>query len=402
MPITIDDIIQIQPETLIETSNQVAVSPRDLAARLKGSSIELIDRMTKEIDQPVFKQLAKDLLGTLSSFYDNEEALCCLIKNLITIKEIDDIREKYLKEDENTLIVQIQLPFIEHTIVLLDVIITFLELDIKDLVIPFLDFAKLLAEAIVGALIMILQQIVFTLRDTTIAWVCQELSKIQQNEDASFLKCLPFVELIEIIKRYMSDYGLLAKLMNMISGFIGGKHKQLSLYLKADLPKNLKLIEFLKAVRRILELIKGAILEWDLCVDQSFSTPDKTSEDKDGDDKKPFDPFGSNYKGTGDMNTGTPATKDSVLADNNSILSNANGIKYKGNGLFVLPSDADVKQFLHKYVGLSENVAEYFVSTDDRNQQGTLSQNPSSTNSDCGYTLQQTDVYSILKGLLRK
>ena len=92
---------------------------------------------------------------------------------------------------------------IDETIFVVDAIIMFLQLEIKDIAMPILDIAKLLADAVVGMLIIAMQEIIFTLRDTAIAWVIESLEKATINDE--WIKCFQFQDFIQILKKYIHE-----------------------------------------------------------------------------------------------------------------------------------------------------------------------------------------------------
>lgn len=375
----------------------------------KGSQLDAIGYLrglTENVDKPIFKALASDMINILGSFYASEEVVCCLIKNLIQMAQsgsIIDNKKKQVQEFLEGKDLEVSdLGFVstlDSLIFIVDTIINIMQINISDFVLPSLDFAKLISDTIVGMIIVAMQEIVFTLRDTTISWLVEALTR--RVGDNAWVKCLPFMDFVNIIKRYMHDHGLLDRLFKLINGKIGATHAQFNSPFKNDFPKNVKEIEFLKWLRDVLIKLKNASLNLELCVDLKF---DQGHIDQDvNETQKNLDDFltSNKYK---EKTTGNPDNNLKLaLGDNNTILINDNNQIVDGNkvGEFSPPSNSEINNVLQKYLGLSKARADQLTGLTGRNNiQGSLSDDPHVSGGDCGYTLNNTDIGNIISEIL--
>jgi len=398
-----------------------------LATDSKLDAIGFLKRLTNDVNVPVLQPLANDLIEVLGSFYTSEEVLCCLIKNLLVTTKlgqaIEDAKKKLkdeldrLSDKEKAAIVVgtasdpvtlltfsvAELGFIDtidQLIFIIDTILAIMGTNITDIMIPPLDFSKLLSDSIVGMICIALQEIIFTLRDSAIAWIVDALTKNVGNQ--AWIKCFPYMGLIQILKEYIHDYGLLDKLFKLIEGFVGGKHAKFKKYLEAKYPKNVKDMEFLKWLRDVLIKIRNAAISWEFCVDLNFDPTDadeKTEVQKNIGIEILKDDFKKKITGKPDDNINT------TLGDNNTILINGdieNQINKDKIGDFRPPSNSEVNTFLVNHMGISKDLADQLTGLTDRdNVQGSLSSDPHTTNNDCGYVLSVSDLDSQIRKLLR-
>lgn len=381
-------------------------------------AVGLLRKLTEDVDNQVFKTLASDMINVLGSFYGSEEVLCCLIKNLLLaakagdhIKAWKDKAKKFkenLTGEEEDLSEEFSLSvndlsfvkMIDEMIFVVDTVIIFLSLDMEDFVIPALDFSKTLSEAIVGMVVIAMQEIVFTLRDTSIAWIVEELSKNVGGEN--WVKCLPFMDFVRILRRYIHDHGLLDRLFKLISGHIGAKYKIFKGYQQSDFVNNVKMIEFLKWLRDILVKMKNASISWEFCVDLNFDFD--TNKDKSQTDNA-YDDYVTNPDYT-QVTTGDPENNLNVtLGDNNTILTNTGEPILDPNkiGNFHPPSNSEVNSFLTKFLGLPKDLADQITGMTDntKNIQGSLSSDPHSTNNDCGFILSQDNIKNAINSIIK-
>ncbi len=414
-------------DNLGNTSFQGVQDLIGIATDSKLDAIGYLKRLTNDVDIPVLQPLLNDLVNVLGSFYTSEEVLCCLIKNLLVTTKlgqaIEDAKKKLkdeldrLSDKEKAAIVLgsiddpvtmltfsvAELGFIDtidQLIFIIDTILGIMGTSVSDIMIPELDFAKLISDSIAGMICIALQEIIFTLRDTAIAWIVDALTKNVGNQ--SWVKCFPYLSLINILREYIHDYGLLDKLFKLVEGFVGGKHAQFSKYLKAKYPKNVKDMEFLKWLRDVLIKIRNAAISWEFCVDLNFDSTDadeKTQVEQEINDNILEDDHKKKVTGKPDDNINT------TLGDNNTILINGdiqNQINNDKVGDFRPPSNSEVNTFLVNHMGVSKDLADQLTGLTDRdNVQGSLSSDPHKTNSDCGYVLSPSDLDSQIRKLLR-
>jgi hypothetical protein len=381
-------------------------------------SVGLLRKLTEDIDRPLLKTFSTDMINFLGSFYGSEEVLCCLLKNLIimagagdTITEwreaVKKFKENITGEEEdlaNEYRVSVSdLAFVktlDEMIFVIDTIIVFLELDVQDVLFPIIDFSHLLSSAILGMLIIAMQEIVFTLRDTAIAWVIDSL--VQNVGDQTWLKCLPFMDFVRILRRYIHDYGFLDRLFTLINGYVGDIYKKFDLYRKSDILENVRLLEFLKWLRDILVKMKNAAINWELCVDLDFDMdPDRNKTEI----ESVYGDFITDYL-TGKITLGDPPDNLNItLGDDNTILSNIDQPLFNKSALenYRPPSNSEIRNFLVGSLGISAEQADQMTGmTNARdNIQGTLSRDPMRTNNDCGYTLNPSDIKKILLDIIK-
>lgn len=395
--------------------------------------IGFLKNLSNKVDIPVLQPLMNDLINVLGSFYTSEEVLCCLIKNLIMTtkigehieaakakiqEELDQLKQKEDYDptkplDFNNLSVGeysrgfflsvTDLGFvntIDQLIFIIDTIMAFMAFQVNDLVLPNLDFAKLISDSIVGMLIVAMQEIVFTLRDTAIAWVVDGLVANVGNKE--WIKCFPFMNLVGILREYIHDYGMLDRLFKLIEGYIGGKHKKWSTFMEQKFPKHVKDLEFLKWLRSVLVKLKEAAIGWEFCIDLNLDGNDM-GEQSDTQVQQGKNDLDKNNK---KKITGNPDNNiNTTLGDNNTILINGdieNQFNKNKIGDFSPPSNSEVNAFLVNHMGISKDLADQLTGLTGRdNVQGTLSSDPHKTNNDCGFVLSQTDLDAQIRKILR-
>lgn len=399
-----------------------------LVADKQVDGIGLLRNLVKDVDQPVLRSLGMDMINLLGSFYGSQEVLCCLIKNIIAMatgaESVQLTREEFNRRvfgenalhrlfagvDDPTISNEITVSdtnlgvIIDQLILIIDAIIIFLEADVQDIALPVLDIGNMLLQAIMGAVIIALQQVVFTLRDLSVSWV---LGTIQDNiGDQPWLKCLPFMDFVKILRKYIHDYGMLDKLFKMIKGFIGSKYAKFSSYLQGDLVENVRLLEFLKWLRGLLIQIKNAAINWELCFDTDQ-----------GLEVMPSGVTGSIYDTNNlDDNTGLPKSRgngrindnlNSTLGDDNTILRNTadnmSEVPFRNAGGYRPPSNDEINNFLKSNLGMSDDLADQLTGfTNARDHvDGTLAKDSRKVNNDCGFSMDDRDVQDAVRRALR-
>lgn len=390
-------------------------------------AIGLLKGMTENIDKPILKSFAADMVDVLSAFYMDETALCCLIKNImmqlgLTLKYeeyreyLDKIkREKGFSQTtfENLIFEMKELDFItylDYTISVIDIVLVFLELDIKDLIMPSLDFIRDISNAAIGFLLIGMQQIIFTLRDGAIAWIIQEIEK--NTADVNWAKCLPYMDFLSVLKKYIHDYGLFDKLMNLFQGFMGDKHRDWMNALKSDRVKNVKLIQFLRWIKSILQQIREAVLSWEFCLFLSDYMDD--TRNGDGNNDNPYFNYladiMANPRGTNDH-----LRPDFIFGDDNTILNNGGNLgnanssfgnndgngygSSKGQNSLKVPANDEVRAFLTGYLGVSGDRADQLLGDGALN---TGDGTGSGTANSCGSILNPDDLNNMLDRYIKQ
>lgn len=401
------------------TQNVSVKNVADVSKFISGSQYDgfaLLKGMTEDIDKPILKSLANDMIGVLGSLYIDEDSLCCLIKNLlmtagagISFEEYRTFIKKLQKErgfKQSTfedIIFEIKelnfVKFIDYMIATIDITLVFLEFEINDIVFPAMDFIREISEAAAGFVLIAMQEIIFTVRDSAIAWIIDEIEN--NTNDVNWAKCLPYMDFISIIKKYISDYGILNKLMAMFQGAIGDSFRKWSKARRADLPKKVKLISFLRWIREILVKIRDAVLSWEFCL---FIVKQENNDgDNQEDDSNPYFNYLSDI-----LNNPTPTSDhlrpDYIFADDNTILNNeggvANGDGSKGQNSITTPANDEVKAFLQNYLGLSPDKADQALADANKNTGNDV--NGNNNNGQCSNVLNPKDINDILERFIEQ
>jgi hypothetical protein len=192
----------------------------------------------------------------MSNWFEDPKTLCCLIQGLFTFFEASTTRTTL----ENTDFAK----WLDILIAFLDIIIVILTSELKKLAFAIPDFITEIVNGVIGAILLVLQEVLYAIRDSVINILIDEF-EYRTRHFEMFTKCLPLSELIEIFRKYIQDYGLFAELFEKIKGYVGNIVGDFG-YMKAlDFPKNIKDLEFLYWFRELLVKLKSAALAFDLC-----------------------------------------------------------------------------------------------------------------------------------------
>ncbi len=385
--------------------------------------MSMLNSLTEDIDKPILKSLANDMIGLFGSFYVDDDALCCLIKNLMIQLGLQSKLEKYndfindiaaqqldgvFIDEDNFALVVAETDFgraIDTTIAIVDIILTFATLDINDLIMPSLDLIRELTEAVTGFICIALQEIIFTIRDSAIDWILQQIDETTSTD--SWAKCMPYMDFVAVLKKYIHDYGLTKKLMALMEGFIGNVHSKLSKALKADLAKNVKLIEFLNLVRSILVNIKEAVISWEFCVFLGKEQDFNGYNNGEGDSSNPY--FNHLKDILNNVNTTSDyGRNDFVFGDDNTILNNKDGASTgTGDGdsnntnaqnSQRIPPNDELSAFLQNYMNLSSDRTDQVLSDSGLNR----GDGSSGTRNSCGNVINESDISNIIDNIINK
>jgi len=349
-------------------------------ANYKATSRPMLDNMIAGVDKPILRAMSQDVVTVLTSWFENPQLLCCLVQGIYGLflsstatKDLSDAAKDIAKAqtDFNK--------WIDFVIVFVDVIITILGSKVKKLSFAIPDFIKEIMDGVIGAILMVLQELLFAIRDSIINDLLNEIERqAQYGQNSIWAKCLPLSQLLEIIRKYVSDFGLFAELFEKIKGYIGAKVGDFG-YMKAfDFPNNIKDLEFLYWFRDLLVKLKAAMISFDLCfLPQTSST-------------------GTNLN-TPQVLPGNPTTPNSVLqsgatTDPASVMGvtvGADGTILQDatkNTLAVL-TNSSVRGFLNKFYGYPLDVVDALIvggtGADSIHGTNITSSNPSNLNADC-------------------
>jgi hypothetical protein len=353
------------------------------------SPVSLLDETINNIDTPILKDLCLETLGVLKGWFTDPQTLCCLVQG---------IWASYLASNKptkgfNLKVTEIHIKnvsfaqFIDLLITFIDLIIVLLTNDMKKFSFFMADFLEEIADAVMGAVFLVIQETLKSIKDSLLGEIIIWIDKAKGSvtgTDNIWAKCLPLDQLFNVIKKYVSDYGMFAKLMDWIKslhakqigfkGFGGAK----------ELLANVKDLEFLYWFRDFLVKLKQALINFDLCVGYDYipevisSSSDKTI---DSNNPSPFPPPNGEYGQLSDptKNTGFQVAADgSILLDKN-MMSTA--------GTITAITNAQMKPFLVKYMGYPSEVVDNMIagSTSMDHIQGSNinSTNPSNIAADC-------------------
>lgn len=379
--------------------------------------IDMLEMTTRDIDKPVLKSLANDMIGVLGSFYMSEEALCCLIKNLLMTagltdklleyndwifslrnnSDIEQINGLYINEDNFKFVMSETnlAKGIDALIAVIDIIITFLNLDLKDIVFPSLDFIREITEATIGFLCIAIQEIIFTMRDSGIQYIINKINEVTDREN--YAKCFPFMDFMSILKKYIHDYGLAKKLSDLIQGFIGDGINKFKKKFDAELPKNVKLIEMLKYIKFILNKIKEAVFSWEYCIflNQDPDVGGETNANANNPYFKYLQDIINTSPGTNNLNN-----NNFLIADNDTILQNvedgSSNSYENGQNSINVPTNDEVRSFLQNYMGLTADRTDQLLGDGDARGTG------NGVGNSCGNILSAKDMSSIFELIIQQ
>jgi hypothetical protein len=349
-----------------------------LAKKLVGTESEELKKRSQLLREtnskvnPILVAFGNDLLGVLVSWFEDPKVLCCLIQNLFTIYLSENLENtptgQFVKRNYKLSETDFA-NWIDNLIALIDFIIILLTEDLKRLVIIIPDIIKELYNAMMGAIILLIQETAFALRDSVIRMVFEWMDSI--DTEGTWSKCLPFKQLLNVVKKYISDYGILAKILEIIKSHCSAQAAKARIY-AASLPPNARDLEYLYWFRDLLIKLKRATLNFDVCVDYEFvGNASVTLEDakkrKYVTDIKSSD---RNNLGNLDEQGGyTIAGDGSVIVDRAKVVN--------GEWLPRISNDF-IREFAHTEYGLPYEVIDNTLTrgTSEDNIQGTLINSP--------------------------
>lgn len=253
---------------------QVGTYLRERATILRG--------LVNEIDRPILKSFANDMISTMAGWFEDPEVLCCLINALwVAYQENEPLAESRESKLADSKFGE----FLDKLIAFIDLIIAFLTQDLKKLVFFIPDFIKEIFSALMGAILLVLQETLYTIRDSVLQSI---LDWIDDSVDGGSLwaQCLPMQQFLDILKKHVHDYGLFAELMEKIRGFVSGKKSSFGQMAKELVP-NAKDLEFLFWMRDLLVKLKQAVVNFELCVEYAYVPNNTYAND-------PVDPAATN------------------------------------------------------------------------------------------------------------
>ena len=350
----------------------------------------LLDELITNLDKPILKGLLVDTIAVVSNWFEDPEILCCLIQGIWTmyVASYSHTDLGKLLEDGVTLADTDFAKWLDVLIAFVDLIITFISTDIKKLSVMIPDFIKEITNGVVGAVLLVLQEVLFAIRDCAINSILWEINRAKESTfdmSSIWAKCIPFAQLLDILKKYITDYGLFAELFEKIKGFIAGKVGDFGYMKKLDFPKSINDLEFLYWFRDLLIKLKQAAINFDLCVFYNAaattgSVKNQVPPTPEEDDPRVGLPKNRVKRSNPDEIQGIK------VAANGTILKDAKGEKYT----IPLLANSSIRTFLNKYYGYPlafvDNLLSGSTSADSINGTDINSNTPSNFNADCPNT----------------
>lgn len=328
-------------ENLIDRASNVKLGDIGNVGRNLEVRVELLRSMVNKVDRPILKQMAVDMLSIMASWLQDPQVLCCLIHALwssYTTAVGEPERQLRIADTKFG-------DFLDMFISFIDFIIVLLTDDIKKITLFFPDIIAELVNGILGAIILVLQETLYALRDSIIAVVFHWIDS--NDTRATWAKCLPFKNLLNILKKYVHDHGLLATLFEKIKAFTSGLRSEWSK--TAELPVNAKDLEFLFWLRGLLIKLKQSVLNFDFCVDYEFVAPAGSADQtqagtppaETADISAQQIPIFTQVSDTPKYQGYTTGADGTVIVDSNQIADN--------NGMWISRvSNSFIREFLHK------------------------------------------------------
>lgn len=339
----------------------------------------LLSQMVNDLNNPILKGLATDMISVMTSWLEDPKVLCCLIQG---------IWAAYVAKNEKlTVSASLKLAdtgfgkFLDHLITLIDFIIILLTQDIKRIVFFIPDFVKEIMTAVMGAVLLLIQEVSFALRDSILEIIFVWIDT--WDTEKTWSKCLPLKQMINILKKYIHDYGILAEIFEKTKGYVAGLRMKFNPLAKTLVP-NIKDLEFLYWLRDLFIKLKRAALNFDLCVDYEFvpsaGTTDKNNNNQILKTRYISDIINPNQENLGDIKTQqgyTIGSDGTILVDKDNLNNN------NGNWVPRL-SNSFLREFIHKEYNIPYDVIDNTITrgTSGDNIQGTL------INSSSAFTIQ--------------
>lgn len=328
-------------ENLVDGISNVTLGDIGSVGKNLSIRVELLRSMVNKVDRPILMNMAAEMLGTMSEWLQDPEVLCCLIHAIwasYTMSEGQPERQYRIADTKFG-------DFLDMFISLIDFIIALLTDDIKKLSLFFPDIIKELANGILGAVVLVLQETLYTLRDSVIAVIFQWLDS--EDTAATWARCLPFKNLINILKKYIHDQGLFASLFEKIKGLTSGMRMDWKAL--RNLPTNAKDLEFLFWLRNLLIKLKQAVLNFDFCIDYEYVAPSDSAQQTNvgaipvstTDVRKTISPVFSKVANNDDNQGYTTGADGTIIVDPNKAADD--------NGVWLSRvSNSFIREFLHK------------------------------------------------------
>lgn len=222
----------------------------------------LLQLEVDELNNKILYQLADDMISTLTTWLEDPEVLCCLVHAIW-----DGFFRKSNEEFELGIANTSFANFLDDIITVVDIILAFVTNDIKEsFEFVMEDIIKIFMDTILGATLTVVQEISGALRDTFLNMVFNWIDDFDTEE--TWTECLPMKELINVIKKYIHDYGILSEIFEKVQAYIGASSNKWKKSMEA--PVKTKDLEFLYWFRDLLVKLKRSVVNFDFCVNYQY------------------------------------------------------------------------------------------------------------------------------------
>jgi len=360
----------------------------------------LLNSYIDDIDKPILKGFAKEVAQLAKQWVSEPiEILCCLVQGLWSIyaSTILEKLNKYYDRDDTGFDFNFDgfIKFIDSFIMLIDLIIVLLTDDCKSIALKIPDFIKEITDAVFGAMLLMIQETLNALKDSTIGSIINYINSkldVTNKLENFWAKCIPFAQLIDILRRYLHDYGLFASIFEKIKGYthglaVGWKEFASKIVLQSSQ------LQFLYFIRDFLYKLKLSVINLDLCVSFSYRMPDNTViENLTADEVRKYS-----------IDNNNDLTPEQVRQRQKLNRASDGTILVDSSNIIPLLTNSSIRGFLNKYYGYPTEIVDNILTRGSSldHIQGTLinSNNLSNLNADCPNTPSPLDLMAWTRAL---
>lgn len=298
------------------------------------------------------RQLVGDFADILDEWYHDPRTLCCFIKNMAAWAEasgqgeFDRIRDEYFSgEVEWSTFTGVREAF-DKIIVVLGIIRDFLKQDVGFEFLLSIDLGLMMGKAAVGGLTAALMMLQQMLED---AIYSKLLEIVKENVDDNWRQCFPFEKMLRIIADFLSGPdGLFKYIEQYIDSFLAGFAANTNFGFNQAKKQKLLDVTAIDKLIKMLEAIRDALLNLELCIEADFSQ----TEGQDDDPNR-----SESGVGLGDRQYNGLAKRAKKEGAQDVETTPGKG----GVGRVVFPTDNEVKAFVMNRLGESEAFASQVI-----------------------------------------
>lgn len=300
------------------------------------------------------RNLVNEFADVLDAWYHDPRTLCCFIKNIAawataSNANFKEIQTKYFHGQVKWSELTGVRVFFDKLIAILKIIREFLKQDIGFTFMLSLDIGLAMSKASLGALVAALMALQQMLEDTIYA----ELLKIvNKNIREEWRQCFPFERLLRIIADFLSGPdGLFKYIEQYIDSFLNTFSANMHNAFNASKKQKLLDITAIDKLIALLEAIRDALLNLELCIEADFSETSNISDDASRSEKT---------VGVGSRNYPELINKIRRQDEKTNIKPNLLSKKV------IFPTDNEIKTFITNRLGESEAFADQVILTANR------------------------------------